>query len=50
MDWCAHFDGEEELGNYGWGETRLKAIQDLISEYGDEEEWENWNKGAYSEC
>lgn len=29
-DWCAHYDGEEEAGNYGWGPTRAAAIQDFI--------------------
>lgn len=28
-DWCAYFDGCEEDGNYGWGETEAKAIADL---------------------
>jgi hypothetical protein len=28
-DWCAHYDGEEEAGNYGWGRTEAEAIQDF---------------------
>lgn len=29
-DWCAYYDGEEELGNYGWGATEQEAINDLM--------------------
>lgn len=29
FDWCAHYDGEEEAGNYGWGRTEAEAIQDF---------------------
>ena len=28
-DWCAYYDGEEELGQYGYGRTKEAAIQDL---------------------
>ena len=28
-DWCAWFDGEEELGGYGWGATEREAIESL---------------------
>lgn len=35
MDWLAHFDGEEELGNYGYGETEQQAIQDLLDGEGE---------------
>ena len=28
-DWCAHYDGEEEAGNYGWGSTEAEAIADF---------------------
>lgn len=28
-DWCAYYDGTEESGNYGWGETEAEAIADL---------------------
>ncbi len=33
FDWCAYFDGEEELGHYGWGRTKLEAIRDLLENY-----------------
>lgn len=29
-DWCAHYEGEEEAGNYGYGATEAEAIQDFI--------------------
>lgn len=29
-DWCAHFDGEEEAGGYGYGATRKEAIADFM--------------------
>lgn len=29
-DWCAHYDGEEEAGHYGWGRTAQEAIDDFI--------------------
>lgn len=29
-DWCAHYEGEEEAGNYGWGRTEAEAVQDLL--------------------
>jgi hypothetical protein len=28
-DWSAHYEGEEEAGNYGWGRTEAEAIQDF---------------------
>jgi hypothetical protein len=31
MDWCAHYDGEEEAGGYGWGRTEDEAMQDFIA-------------------
>jgi hypothetical protein len=31
-DWCAYFDGYEEAGPYGWGETEADAIADLHDE------------------
>ena len=34
--WSAHFDGEEERGQYGSGPTQQAAIDDLITLYGDE--------------
>lgn len=29
-DWCAHYEGEEEAGNYGWGATEWEAVLDFI--------------------
>lgn len=29
-DWLAYREGEEELGQYGWGRTEPDAIKDLI--------------------
>lgn len=29
-DWCAHYDGEEEAGFYGWGATEAEAVADFI--------------------
>jgi hypothetical protein len=29
-EWCAHYDGEEEAGSYGWGATEADAIRDFI--------------------
>ena len=31
MDWCAHYDGEEEMGGYGWGRTEDEAMEDFIA-------------------
>jgi hypothetical protein len=36
-DWCAHRDGEEEKGGYGWGATKQEAIDDLLQHEADEE-------------
>jgi hypothetical protein len=33
FDWCAYWDGWEEEGNYGWGETEELAIHDLKTNY-----------------
>ncbi|KKB80815.1 hypothetical protein VW35_00985 [Devosia soli] len=30
FDWCAHYDGDEEAGGYGYGATEVEAIQDFI--------------------
>lgn len=35
-DWCAHYDGEEEAGNYGWGRTEAEAIADFIENCADD--------------
>lgn len=32
FDWCAFYDGLEEDGNYGWGETEVAAIEDLLQQ------------------
>lgn len=29
-DFCAHYEGEEEAGNYGYGATEAEAIGDFI--------------------
>jgi hypothetical protein len=31
FDWCAYFDGEEELGGYGYGRTEAEAVSDFIA-------------------
>lgn len=31
FDWCAYYEGEEELGNQGWGRTERLARYDLLS-------------------
>jgi hypothetical protein len=31
-DWCAHLDGYEEAGPYGWGPTRDQARADLLEQ------------------
>ena len=38
MDWCAYFDGEEELGGYGYGRTENEAIADFIDSLDLDEE------------
>lgn len=35
-DWVAYFDGDEERGEYGYGETEAEAIADLLECYPDE--------------
>lgn len=30
LDWCAHYDGEEEAGNYGYGATEAEAVEDFV--------------------
>lgn len=29
FDWCAHYEGQEEAGHYGWGSTEAEAIADF---------------------
>lgn len=36
LDWCAHYDGEEEAGNYGYGETEAEAIRDFVENCKDD--------------
>lgn len=36
FDWCAHYDGEEEAGNYGYGPTEAEAIRDFIDNCRDD--------------
>lgn len=33
FDWCAHYDGEEEAGSYGYGATEAEAIADFNENY-----------------
>jgi len=35
-DWCAHYDGEEEDGNYGWGATEDEAVRDFLDNYAED--------------
>ena len=35
-DWCAHYDGEEEAGGYGWGATEAEAILDFVENCKDD--------------
>lgn len=36
-DWCAYYDGDEELGEYGYGPTESAAIDDLKISYPENE-------------
>jgi hypothetical protein len=33
FDWCAHYEGEEEAGGYGYGRTKNEALQDFLDNY-----------------
>lgn len=35
-DWCAYYDGTEESGPIGWGETEAKAVTDLKDNYDEQ--------------
>jgi hypothetical protein len=35
FDWCAHFEGEEERGGYGYGRTEQEALADLAEIWRD---------------
>lgn len=37
FDWMAHFEGDEELGPRGFGETEEKAVKDLTDNFPDDE-------------
>jgi hypothetical protein len=38
FDWCAHRDGEEEKGGYGYGPTEQAAIDDFLANEAEEDE------------
>jgi hypothetical protein len=38
FDWCAHEDGCEEDGEYGWGETEEAAVKDFKQRYEEAED------------
>lgn len=35
-DWCAHYEGEEEAGGYGYGATPEEAVADFIEDHQDD--------------
>lgn len=35
-DWCAYYDGDEELGHYGWGRTEAEAVADLKENFDED--------------
>ena len=37
FDWTAWFDGDEEMGRYGYGATEQEAIADLLESWGEDE-------------
>jgi len=37
-DWCAWFDGDEEVGPWGYGENERAAIKDLMEVLQDQDE------------
>jgi hypothetical protein len=37
FDWLAFYEGDEELGEYGWGSSEAQAIADLAMSYPQEE-------------
>ena len=37
-DWVAYYEGEEESGHCGWGETEEEAIKDLHETWDEEED------------
>lgn len=38
FDWCAHRDGCEEMGGYGYGRTEQAAVNDLLANEADDDE------------
>jgi hypothetical protein len=38
LDWVAYYDGDEESGRYGYGETEQEAIKDLTDNYPEDEQ------------
>ena len=40
FDWLAYYDGREEAGEYGYGETEEAAIKDLKACYDSPDESE----------
>lgn len=41
FDWCAWWDGEEETGPFGTGETEIAAVRDLLASYPRERDAES---------
>lgn len=37
FDWCAYYEGWENSGYYGWGNTEQEAIIDLLASYPEED-------------
>lgn len=37
FDWMAHYEGEEDFGEYGFGATEHQAVADLAMNYPQEE-------------
>lgn len=37
FDWMAHYEGEEDFGEYGFGSSEAQAIADLAMSYPQEE-------------
>lgn len=46
-DYCAHYDGEEEAGCYGFGSSPEKAIEDFVENY---QEWHDERLGLSFEA
>lgn len=49
FDWCAYRDGYEEPGNpCGWGSTEQIAIDDLLEQEEEDENWSEWCDEEYA--